>query len=411
MNGRNSALLCICCLLAGPALAGPQHWGFGFGYLVLLEEEPAPAAPTPDRSRSPRPNRVLAVYEPPLRVKDSAWLLRWRDTSDRYADVLPNGIAVGNFWPKPMGTEHLACLVRDATGSVAVRLLESPEVFSTRPWTILGQSPLLDRIVPAAAAAGDLLGCGSDQLIVARRSGDSSSDMLITAYRPPADPGAGTWEKAAGFSGISVASLPFQGVPIGDCGTLCGLAAGDFRGDGADALALMFVKGETTEIIYVRNAASARDERRIAIAATGADDRLYRLYRRWEPAYGFERLAEKQASGSTVLFEDDMGAEDWFTRNRSRALYYVTQVHEGVESLPRRVIGIAIAQANGVSDMGGGRLLLSVNGGKAEPFGVICRGTTPREEFLKHFRFGHTVAKIVPKALAESVDIWHARLP
>jgi hypothetical protein len=56
--------LCITGLgLASAALAGPQHWGFGFGYLVTVEQ-------------SERGQRALSVYEPPLRVKDSAWLLR-----------------------------------------------------------------------------------------------------------------------------------------------------------------------------------------------------------------------------------------------------------------------------------------------------------------------------------------------
>jgi len=75
--------LCITGLgFASAALAGPQHWGFGFGYLVTVEQ-------------NERGQRALSVYEPPLRVKDGAWLLRWRDTSEQYKDVIPGAVAVG----------------------------------------------------------------------------------------------------------------------------------------------------------------------------------------------------------------------------------------------------------------------------------------------------------------------------
>jgi hypothetical protein len=43
-------------------------------------------------------------------VKDGAWLLRWRDTSEQYKDVIPGAVAVGNFWPQPMGKEYVVAL-------------------------------------------------------------------------------------------------------------------------------------------------------------------------------------------------------------------------------------------------------------------------------------------------------------
>ncbi|MCX6926409.1 MAG: hypothetical protein NT154_24855, partial [Verrucomicrobia bacterium] len=50
------------------------------------------------------------------------------------------------------------------------------------------------------------------------------------------------------------------------------------------------------------------------------------------------------------------------------------------------------------------RLLVALNCGKAEPFGAIFHGTTPAEEYIKHFRFGHTAAKIVPARAVAAQD-------
>jgi len=100
-----------------------------------------------------------------------------------------------------------------------------------------------------------------------------------------------------------------------------------------------------------------------------------------------------------------MGAEDWYMKGRYRATYYVTQLTPPAERPERRrsspcrsrCNGIALDQVNSVFDVGDGtgRLLVALNCGKAEPFGVLCQGTTPVEEFVKHFRFGHTAAKLV----------------
>ena len=112
---------------ASAALAGPQHWGFGFGYLVTVEQ-------------NERDQRALSVYEPPLRVKDGAWLLRWRDTSERYQGrCFPAALAVGNFWPQPMGKEHVVAL-RSGVKGVELMVLGAPECFSRQPWRVLGRS-------------------------------------------------------------------------------------------------------------------------------------------------------------------------------------------------------------------------------------------------------------------------------
>ncbi|MEW6252309.1 MAG: hypothetical protein AB1716_16845, partial [Planctomycetota bacterium] len=130
----------------------------------------------------------------------------------------------------------------------------------------------------------------------------------------------------------------------------------------------------------------------------------YRVYRRWEPTYTFERVAEVTAGAASpdapgtpfATFTDNMAAADWYMQGRYRAAYYVTKVMpDGAESLPKRVYGIGLEKVHGVSDLGEGRLVATVNCGKAEPFGVLCDGTTPAEELIKHFRFGHAAAKIV----------------
>ena len=93
----------VVALCAATAAGGPQHWGFGFGYLVTLEENAGG-------------QRALSVYEPPLRVSDGPWRLRWRDAGTPLDDVLPNGVAVGAFWPEAMGEAHVVLITRDDAG-------------------------------------------------------------------------------------------------------------------------------------------------------------------------------------------------------------------------------------------------------------------------------------------------------
>lgn len=135
--------------------------------------------------------------------------------------------------------------------------------------------------------------------------------------------------------------------------------------------------------------------RGIAFSMTGGKAGEYRIYRRWEPTYTFEQIGTVTAANGAAQFTADMGAADWFMHDRYRAAYYVTGVTaDGAESLPRRVYGIALDKVTGCTDIGAGRLMVALNCGRAEPFGVICHGTTPEEEAIKHFRFGHTAAKI-----------------
>jgi hypothetical protein len=141
--------------------------------------------------------------------------------------------------------------------------------------------------------------------------------------------------------------------------------------------------------------------RKITLTIDAKPDAKYRVFRRWEPTYVYEPLGDAQlvpASGidhAHATFSDDMGAEDWYTSKRYRASYYVTEVRNGVESLPKRIYGIGVDDVTGVSTLENGQLIVAENVGNAEPFGILCRGTTPLMEAMKHFRFGHSAAKIV----------------
>ncbi len=227
------------------AAAGPQHWGFGFGYLVTIEDDGAGG-------------RVLCVYEPPLRVKDGPWLLRWRDASGQYADVLPGGLAVGDFWPQPMGKEYVVTIGETAEQGIVVRVYDPPETFSTRPWKRLGEvgSTRIPRPADArgpvagegqwsppllhlggnkllATAAGDILGLGRDQLIVLAVSPSGKASLGV--YAPPAWPDGDAWtlRTLLGLNELAELEPALASVPTA-------LAAGDFWGTGRDALLLGF---------------------------------------------------------------------------------------------------------------------------------------------------------------------------
>lgn len=231
-------------LAALPAAAGPQHWGFGFGYLVTIEE-------------NERGERALSVYEPPLRVKDGDWLLRWRDTSDQYQDVLPNGVAVGDFWPEPMGgREHVVVVTYTEDAGLSVAALDPPEVFGTRPWGRAGEwrsrplppdspqrrfgdrwQPPLGLLVGGnrvlAVAAGNVMNRGRDQLIVLAADGRTPPNYALQMYAPPEGPGAGSWT-ICGLAALKGLLREPQEAPRA-------LVAADFWGRGGrDALLLVF---------------------------------------------------------------------------------------------------------------------------------------------------------------------------
>ncbi len=213
-------------------VAGPQHWGFGFGYLVTLEEGAGGS-------------RALSVYEPPLRVKDGAWRLRWRDASGQYQDVLPGCIAVGDFWPQAEGSEQLAALVRNARGELRVRVFDAPDVFSTGAWDVLGETEVVGPYLGGAvaekvlsASAGDVLGRGGDQLVTLEPFGGAIGFDQIVVYTPPAGAREGRWE-AVGKTPAPPGLKPKA------------LAVGDFWGVGRDQVAVLADGFSGPTIVYL----------------------------------------------------------------------------------------------------------------------------------------------------------------
>jgi hypothetical protein len=121
----------------------------------------------------------------------------------------------------------------------------------------------------------------------------------------------------------------------------------------------------------------------------------YGLYRSWEPAYIREKLGEFDAGGGSAPMIQDMAAADSYSSGRFRAIYEVTRLVDGRESLPRRISVCGLKNGKGVSALADGRLVVATNAGIANPFAVIFDGTTPAEEFFYHYRFGHTARKVV----------------
>ena len=227
----STILLLFTGVFAGNVLAGPQHWGFGFGYLVLLEQGDSG-------------NNVLSVYEPPLRVKDCPWLLRWRDSSGQYDDVVRNGITVGDFWPKPIGKEYLVAMTGNTGKGLTGRAFDPPEVFSTRPWKVLGEFVLplpglskAEKLV--AVASGSPLGGGSDSLLILTQEGDGERAYALCAYAPPKTPDAKDWRLV--FSSMIDPEMI-------DGKEILGMACSDFGGYGEEQVGLL----SDSEIIYVK---------------------------------------------------------------------------------------------------------------------------------------------------------------
>lgn len=211
-------LLAFACLAAGStSLAGPSHWGFGQGYLATVEKTPV--------------GNRLAVYEAPLRAKNTNWFTRWIDTSGTYDNVAPGGVAVGDFWPSAFGTAYLAVIEQNGQKAV-VKILAPPQVFSTSAWPIVG-SAMLDIPKVAGTAAGDVLGQGRDQLLVL------SDDGTISIVSAPPDPLGEDWTVDKRLK------LPSHGLIKGFC-------VGDFWGEHRARIAIATQTGKRTEIRFYR---------------------------------------------------------------------------------------------------------------------------------------------------------------
>ena len=209
---------------ADRAVAGPQHWGFGMSYLATLRK-------LADRT-------ALVVYEGPLRAKNATWIPRWIDRTTDFSNVVPGGMAIGNFWPADQGKEYLVVISQEGP-KVTLRVLEPPEVFRVGPWA--EKSSQFDRV--AFRPLGGRVRC--------RRPGGPRQG--------PVDPrGTGRdgaehgHPRAAGVAGVrGLVGIECVALPA-LTGEFRGLAVGDFWGEGGKmhrvALATAFER--KTRIAY-----------------------------------------------------------------------------------------------------------------------------------------------------------------
>ncbi|HOC32443.1 MAG TPA: hypothetical protein PKK84_09390, partial [Armatimonadota bacterium] len=160
MNITRPALACLILLaLTTAGKAGPIHWGSGYPYMVTVE-------------RGAKVSRLCA-YEAPIRVKNAEWLRRWVDEGSRYNAVVPGGVAVGNYFPKPTGKEYAALVTQSKTGNNLV-LASAPEMFGSMPWTWSKPAPISFRGTLVQLAAGDPLGTKKDHLLALTTSNGES---------------------------------------------------------------------------------------------------------------------------------------------------------------------------------------------------------------------------------------------
>lgn len=212
------------------ALAGPSHWGFGQGYLATIE-------------KTPSGNR-LAVYEAPLRAKNTAWFTRWIDSSRTYQDVVPGGLAVGDFWPRASGKAWLVTVSQDGPRA-NLRVLEPPEMFSERPWNTVATATV-DAANVTGAAAADVLGEDSDQLILL------SANRSLTILEPPSSQLESDWR-------------PKGSVIVPGKESITGMCAGDFWGDKKPCIAVACTVAKRTVLRFYRP-----DGSRLKLIATDA---------------------------------------------------------------------------------------------------------------------------------------------
>lgn len=142
---------------------------------------------------------------------------------------------------------------------------------------------------------------------------------------------------------------------------------------------------------------AATKGREVLLGIMGMPDRgaTYRLYRRWEPTYNRVFIGDFKTEVPYLTIKQDMAEADSYRAGRFRAIYEITEIVGGKESLPRSVQCTGLANVLGISAQKDGKLIVTSNTGIANPWAVLCNGTTPYIELFYHFRFGHTGIKIV----------------
>ncbi len=137
------------------------------------------------------------------------------------------------------------------------------------------------------------------------------------------------------------------------------------------------------------------------IGIQGEAGATYKLYRRWEPAYIRTLVGEFTATDDLLTITQDMAAADSHSSGRFRATYEVTEDLGWTESLPQRVQVTGLGTTRGLAARDDGVLVVSANNGIANPWCQLFQGTTPYQELLYHFRFGHTANRVVASHLVD----------
>jgi len=137
----------------------------------------------------------------------------------------------------------------------------------------------------------------------------------------------------------------------------------------------------------------------INVGASGT----YRLYRLLPPTYDRLRIGSDMPGGSGVTFTDSLAGLDTIVpgTDPGRALYEITSISGSTESRPAQLAMQQTLDMAGVTDLGGGKLLVANKPvWNTATFLSLFQATTPYREYVYHYRWQHRGFKAVPSALA-----------
>lgn len=127
---------------------------------------------------------------------------------------------------------------------------------------------------------------------------------------------------------------------------------------------------------------------RVTTAAVAGN--RYRVYRRVPPTYHFELVTNVVAVSTTLQLTPPMGS------GQLRAIFYLTEESNGIESNPRIFQVSATSGARAITARDSETLFLTLNAGTADPIMTICEGTEPFAEVATHWFYGHQPIKAQP---------------
>lgn len=230
-----AAIVVITGLLVSHLHAAPSLWGHGHPYIVALE----------DNAAIYTTRYALVAYDTPPRAKsDGEFLSRfiWQDAA--LANVLPGGLAVGDFWPPTSasgaGQEYLA-MARRYGNAISVEVYRAPGVYGTRAWglqsstLLVGNAPANGSNDVVCIAAGNVTAAyGGSELLVVQSLSDNYAAQpraQLLVYSRPGTPQETNWVLR------SVVSSPTL-FPAG--ARVIGMTAGDYTYAGRDWLSLLY---------------------------------------------------------------------------------------------------------------------------------------------------------------------------